>query len=195
MEGFSQAADSNKHAILKVLAEWLFDASKVIEVGSGSGQHAIHFANALKGISWQPTEQAGAIANLTRNIVEHGGDNICPPVALDLSSGQWPLGHKDCVYAANVIHIVSEALGQKLIQGAANLLADDGLFLLYGPFKYQGEFTTLSNADFDQWLKARDPRSGVRDFEWVCEQAKDAGLTLVEDRQMPANNQMLRFQR
>ena len=91
------------------------------------------------------------------------------------------------------LHIVSAELGAKLISGAAQVLVPGGVLILYGPYKYRGQFTTLSNADFDQWLKARDQSSGVRDFEWVCERAREAGFDFVEDRPMPANNQMLKF--
>jgi cyclopropane fatty-acyl-phospholipid synthase-like methyltransferase len=195
MEEFSQAADNNKAPILRVLMEWLSDDPLVLEVGSGAGQHAIHMASALEGIRWQPTDRPKVLPTLIDNVSNYGTSNILTPIALDLSSSEWHLGQMDCVYSANVIHIVSEALGENLIRGAAGLLAVDGLLTLYGPFKYRGKFTTASNADFHDWLKARDPESGVRDFEWVCDLAKDSGLSFAEDRPMPANNQFLAFRR
>ena len=193
MEGFSQAADNNKTPILEVLTSWLSDDQLVLEVGSGTGQHAIHMAAALKGIRWQPTDRLEVLPNLIKNISTYGTSNVLTPTNLDLSLNQWPAEKVDCVYSANVIHIVSEALVEKLIKGAARTLSEGGLLALYGPFKYRGTFTTPSNADFDSWLKARNPKSGVRDFEWIFELAKDSGLSFSEDRRMPANNQFLAF--
>ena len=195
MQGFSQAADNNKTAILAVLAQWLANDASVLEIGSGSGQHALHAAAAMPNVRWQPTERGEALATLTNNIATFGTANIPPPVALDLAIPQWPESPYDCVYSANVLHIVSATLGASLIQGSANTLHENGLLALYGPFKYQGEFTTPSNADFDLWLKERDPHSGVRDFEWVSSLANDAGLSLAADRAMPANNRLLMFRR
>lgn len=195
MEGFSQAADNNKAPITAVLTEWLSGDAHLLEVGSGAGQHAIHCAAALDEVRWQPTERDEVLPLLTRNIAGYGSPNIRTPVALDLAQGNWPDETFDAVYSANVMHIVSEALGENLIRGAAQVLAPGGLLLLYGPYKYAGEFTTPSNADFDDWLKARNPESGVRDFEWVCGLAADVELAFVEDRAMPANNQFLLFRR
>lgn len=195
MQGFSQAADNNKAPILTVLSEWLQDHARALEVGSGAGQHAIHFARALKSIRWQPTERAEALPTLVKNIATYGSANILPPIALDLSTNDWPQDTVDCVYAANVMHIVSQSLGANLVRGAAEMLAKGGVLLLYGPLKYRGDFTTPSNADFDQWLKARDQSSGIRDIEWLCDLANESGLSLVEDRPMPANNQMLVLRR
>ena len=195
MEGFSQAADNNKTPILNTLREWLSNGELVLEIGSGSGQHAIHIANTLSKIRWQPTEHPGVLPILTKNISSFGSTNILTPQSLDLAAVEWPAESVDCVYAANVIHIVAETLGRKLIETAAEILGAGGLLALYGPFKYQGDFTTTSNAEFDDWLKDRNPKSGIRDFEWVMELAKDSGLTFVEDRSMPANNQFLAFRR
>ena len=195
MEGFSQAADNNKTPILEVLTSWLSDDQLVLEVGSGTGQHAIHMAAALKGIRWQPTDCLEVLPNLIKNISTYGTSNVLTPTNLDLSLNQWPAEKVDCVYSANVIHIVSETLVEKLIRGAARTLSEEGLLALYGPFKYRGTFTTPSNADFDSWLKARNPESGVRDFEWILELAKDSELSFSEDRSMPANNQFLAFRR
>ena len=195
MEGFSQAADNNKTPILNAFSEWLSNDELVLEIGSGSGQHAIHIAKALQKIRWQPTEHPDVLPILTKNISSFGSTNILTPRSLDLTAVQWPAESVDCVYAANVIHIVAETLGRKLIETAAEILRVGGLLALYGPFKYQGDFTTTSNAEFDDWLKDRNPSSGIRDFEWVMELAQDSGLTFVEDRSMPANNQFLAFRR
>ncbi len=193
MQGFSQAADNNKAAILAVLADWLPQQANLLEIGSGSGQHAIHMAGELKHIYWQPSDRASVLPILTDNIAAYGSANIHTPISLDLVEDNWPVETFHCAYCANVMHIVSSELGEKLIRGAAQTLEEDGLLVLYGPYKYAGSFNTLSNADFDLWLKERDPQSGIRDFEWVRDLAAHSGLRLLEDRQMPANNQLLVF--
>ena len=195
MEGFSQAADNNKTPILSTLSEWLSNGELVLEIGSGSGQHAVHIASALSKIRWQPTEHPDILPILSQNISSFGSPNILPPQSLDLAAVEWLTESVDCVYSANVIHIVDETLGRKLIQTAAENLRVGGLLALYGPFKYRGGFTTTSNAEFDNWLKDRNPNSGIRDFEWVMGLAQDSGLTFIEDRSMPANNQFLVFRR
>ena len=195
MEGFSQAADNNKTPILNTFSEWLSNDELVLEIGSGSGQHAIHIAKALQKIRWQPTEHPSALQPLMNNISSFGSPNILAPESLDLAAVEWPTESVDCVYSANVIHIIDETLGRRLIETAAESLRAGGLLALYGPFKYQGDFTTTSNAEFDNWLKDRNSRSGIRDFEWVMRLAQDSGLTFMEDRSMPANNQFLAFRR
>ena len=193
MEGFSAAANNNKGAILAVLAKWLPKQAKLLEIGSGAGQHAIHMAGELKHIHWQPSDRASVLPMLTSNVAAYGSANILTPITLDLAEDIWPAETFHCAYSANVMHIVSSELGEKLIRGAAKALAEDGLLALYGPYKYAGDFTTPSNADFDLWLKERDAQSGVRDFEWVRDLAERSGLRLLEDRQMPANNRLLMF--
>ena len=193
MRGFSQAADNNKAAILEVLAERLPRQARLIEIGSGAGQHAIHMAATLNHVLWQPTDVATVLPMLTSNISEYGASNILSPTALDLATQEWPSQTYDVVYSANVMHIVSTELGENLIRGAAKMLTADGMLALYGPFKYEGNFTSSSNADFDLWLKARDEQSGIRDFEWVHDLAARSGLQLLLDQRMPANNQTLIF--
>ena len=193
MEGFSPAADKNKGAILTVLAEWLPQPAKLLEIGSGAGQHAIHMSGELKHIDWQPSDCASVLPMLTSNVAAYGSANILTPITLDLAEDTWPAETFHCAYSANVMHIVRSELGEKLIRGAAKALEEDGLLALYGPYKYAGDFTTPSNADFDLWLKERDAQSGIRDFEWVHDLAERSGLRLLEDRQMPANNQLLVF--
>ena len=193
MRGFSQAADNNKAAILEVLAEQLPRQARLIEIGSGAGQHAIHMAATLNHVLWQPTDVATVLPMLTSNISEYGAANILSPTALDLATQEWPTQTYDVVYSANVMHIVSTELGENLIRGAAKMLTADGMLALYGPFKYEGNFTSSSNADFDLWLKARDEQSGIRDFEWVHDLAARSGLQLLLDQRMPANNQTLIF--
>ena len=192
MQGYSRAADNNKAAILSVLTPYLSEGDHVLEIGSGSGQHAIHMTGALPQIQWQPSDRAITLALLSANIREYGTPNVQQPIELDLANPPLALPEGvQCVYAANVMHIVSEPLGATLIKLAAQSLLKDGYLVLYGPYRYGGEFTTESNKDFDGWLKDRDSASGVRDFEWVDKLANESGLTLIMDHSMPANNQCL----
>ena len=195
MQRFSEAAEKNKTHILLVLQEWLPPHARVLEIGTGSGQHALHMAAEMKSITWQPTECSEGLPDLARNLSDYGFPNILKPLILDLSSERWPNVDTNCVYSANVMHIVKENLGENLIRGVGKKLAEGGLLILYGPYKYGGDFTTQSNAEFDAWLKERDPNSGIRDFEWVADLANQHGLSLQADLSMPANNQMLIFQR
>ena len=196
MQGYSRAADNNKAAILSVLTPYLSEGDHVFEIGSGSGQHAIHMAAALPHIQWQPSDRANTLALLSANIREYGTPNVQQPIELDLAKPPLALSEGvQCVYAANVMHIVSEPLGVTLITLAAQSLSKDGYLVLYGPYRYGGEFTTESNKDFDGWLKDRDSDSGVRDFEWVERLANESGLTLIKDHAMPANNQCLVFKK
>ena len=195
MQRFSEAAEKNKTHILLVLQEWLPPHARVLEIGTGSGQHALHMAAEMKSITWQPTERSEGLPDLARNLSDRGSPNILKPLMLDLSSERWPNVDTNCVYSANVMHIVKENLGENLIRGVGKKLAEGGLLILYGPYKYGGDFTTQSNAEFDAWLKERDPNSGIRDFEWVADLANQHGLSLQADLSMPANNQMLIFQR
>ena len=195
MEGFSQAADNNKTPILDVLKDWLKPGASVLEIGSGSGQHAIHFSQALSNIQWLPSDRPAVQSLLQHNAKKYGSSNLLVPITLDLAESEWPASQIDAVYSANVLHIVSTDLGETMMKGAARCLQAGGLFILYGPFRYQGTFTTPSNAEFDDWLRVRDPNSGIRDFEWVDDLARAGDLILQEDRSMPANNQCLVFQK
>ena len=194
MLGFSQAADNNKASILTVLSKYLQAGDVVLEVASGSGQHALHMAKALPYVTWYPSERPAALDTLKHNIEACGSDNIATPLSIDLVKDTWQKPLVDVVYAANIAHIVTPLLGERLVALARNALSGGGLLALYGPFKYAGAFTSESNARFEQWLKARDPRSGIRDFEWMLELASDHDMTLIEDHTMPANNQLLVFQ-
>ena len=153
MQSFSEAAEKNKNHILLVLQEWLPTHARVLEIGSGSGQHALHMAAEMKSITWQPTERSEGMHDLTKNLSDYGFPNILKPLMLDLSSERWPNVDTNCVYSANVMHIVKENLGANLIRGVGDNLAEGGLLILYGPYKYGGDFTTQSNAEFDAWLK------------------------------------------
>jgi len=193
----SSAADNNKDHILARLTELLIDPATVLEIGSGSGQHAMHFAQALSHITWQPSDQGEYFESLVNNIRVMQRDNLRNPVYLDLNNPRWPVNSTDHIYTANVLHIMPESLISPLFCGAARVMSSsscaNNLLCIYGPFKYQGEFTTESNERFDGWLKDRHPLSGIRDIERVQSLAEENGFVLRDDFNMPANNQFLVF--
>lgn len=160
----------------------------LLEVGSGSGQHAVCFATALPHVAWQPTDQGDYYPGLVDNISRLAPENVLPPRYLDLTAPEWP-DMVDCLFSANVIHIMPAALLPKMFASPANRL------MFYGPFKYDSEFTSDSNANFDLWLKDRNPLSGVRDIEALVALAEKTGYELKNDTPMPANNQFLLFER
>ena len=191
---FSEACERNKGPILEVLQRWLGrQAGVVLEIGAGTGQHAVHFARNLPRLSWQPTERLESLASLTARIEVEGSCNLLTPLELDVEQVSWPCAADsvDAAYTANTLHIVSWPQVQALFRGVGRVLRDDGLLIVYGPFRYGGQFTSHSNSVFDAALRSRDPLSGIRDFEAVDALAADQGLRLVEDCAMPANNQML----
>jgi cyclopropane fatty-acyl-phospholipid synthase-like methyltransferase len=191
----SQACERNKGPILEVLARELAGRHAVLEVGSGTGQHAVHFARHLPHLSWQPSEVADQQPALAERIRLEGSANLCAPIVLDVSSLPWPAAPAraafDAVFSANTLHIMSWKSVEDFFRGAGGLLAADGVLCVYGPFRYRGRYTSDSNAEFDAWLQARDPLSGIRDFEALDALARAHGLTLTADHAMPANNQTL----
>ncbi|NVK40144.1 MAG: DUF938 domain-containing protein [Oceanospirillaceae bacterium] len=192
---YSEACARNQAPILTRLAPLLADRRRLLEIGSGTGQHAVHFAAALPQLSWQPTELAVSLPSLAANLARHGGGNVLPPRALDVRSSEWPEGGWDAVFTANTLHIVGWSEVEALMAGVGRVLAPEGVLCIYGPFRYGGDYTSASNAEFDRWLQQRDPRSGIRDFEAVDALAAAEGLTLAHDFAMPANNQLLVWRR
>ncbi len=190
---YSRPADNNKAYVLEKLKGLFLEPGLVLEIGSGAGQHAVYCARHLPHLIWQPTDQAEYLHDLSRNISELAPSNVNLPLALDVSESDWPLDEVDYVYSANTLHIMSEVQVTQFIDGVGRVLKNNGLLAFYGPFKYKGEFTTDSNARFDLWLKDRDKRSGVRDFETIQQLSGDNGMELQHDFAMPANNQLLVF--
>lgn len=188
------AAERNREPILRVLREVLPARGFVLELASGTGQHAAHFAAALPGLTWQPSELDpqlhSSIAAWTRGLA-----NVRAPIALDATADTWPVPPLDAVFNANMIHIAPWEVCLGLMRGAGRQLLPGGRLVLYGPFKIGGAHTAESNAAFDQRLRATDPRWGVRDLEAVCEAAEREGLRFERRVAMPANNQTLVFGR
>jgi cyclopropane fatty-acyl-phospholipid synthase-like methyltransferase len=193
-ELFNNAADNNKQFIADELKRLLVPGARVLEIGSGSGQHAVHVVNQLEDVSWQPADKEPYFGALERNLGRVSLSGIEKPVYLDVA--QFDIaGRFDAVFCANVMHIMSADLIPSMMAGVGSLLESGGLFILYGPYKYEGAFTTQSNENFDGWLRSRDPLSGIRDIEVVQIQAKTHQLELIEDNPMPANNQLLVFRK
>ena len=188
---FSQAAENNREPILQQLRRFLRDAESVMEIGAGTGQHATYFASQLPHLVWRPTEQPDALATLGPRCQAAGLANVAAPVALDMAVRPWPGPWPDAIYTANTLHIVSEALVAEFFGACGEQASAGSLLLVYGPFNYNGQYTAASNERFDGWLKERDVRSGIRDFEWVDGLANAAGYGLLEDVAMPANNRLL----
>jgi SAM-dependent methyltransferase len=188
---FSEACERNKHPILDVLRTAFADRRRVIEIGAGTGQHAVHFARHLPWLEWLPTDRHEYLADLAARVAAEGPPNLVAPVALDVLQPQWPPLRGDAVFSANTLHIMSWPAVEALFAALPHLLEQGGVLAIYGPFKYAGRFTAGSNAAFDAMLRERDPASGVRDFEAVHALARAAGLALVADHAMPANNQLL----
>lgn len=187
---FSQACENNKEPILEVLRQYFAEVDLVLEIGSGTGQHAVHFARHLPHLTWQTSDQSMYLPGVRSWLDWAGLDNTPEPLELDVNR-DWPIESAPAVFSANTLHIMSWKEVCLFFQRLDWLLPPAGVLCIYGPFNYGGEYTSDSNARFDQWLKQRDPLSGIRDFESVNEQAIAAGLALLTDRAMPANNRCL----
>ena len=195
----SAASERNKDPILNALRPLLPDQGKVLEIASGTGQHAAHFAAALPGWQWQPSDMDdtlfGTIADHARL---QAADNVQPAITLDVRSNPWPLPAKtrfDLIYCANMLHIASWICCPGLMQGAARHLADNGLLVTYGPYLEQDVPTAPSNLAFDADLRQRNPSWGIRQLADVEKEARLAGLHLRQRVSLPANNLLLVFGR
>ena len=188
------SAERNKQPILDVLARVLPPTGLVLEIGSGTGQHVAHFAEALPELVFQPTEmdeeRHASIAAWTAGLA-----NVRPPIAFDVAKLPWPVTQADAIICINVIHISPWEATLALMKGAGEILRPGGVLVTYGPYRREKRHTAPSNETFDAWLKERDERWGVRDMEEVAEVAKAAGLALEEAVPMPANNFTLVFRR
>jgi cyclopropane fatty-acyl-phospholipid synthase-like methyltransferase len=163
----------------------------VLEIGSGTGQHAVFFAQQLPYLQWHASDVTEYLAGIAMWLSEYTGHNLHGPHLLDVTQSDWPPLPVDAVFSANTAHIMHWPTVQAMFTGVGQLLPRDGRFCLYGPFNYHGAYTSESNARFDGWLKARDPASGVRDLDDLSRLATAAGLHLLRDHSMPANNRIL----
>lgn len=196
---FAESCLRNRDPILAVLRPLLAGRHALLEIGSGSGQHAVHFAAALPQLLWQASDHADHLPGMRLWLDEAVLPNTPPPIALQAvpGAGLQPAlaaGRFDAVFTANTLHIMPWEAVCALLQGVAGLLPEGGLFAAYGPFKRDGDFTSASNREFDAWLKARDAASGIRDREAIDAQAARHGLRRLHSHALPANNELLVWQ-
>ncbi len=191
MKPFSEACVQNQAEICAVLKNLLDEKKHLLEIGSGTGQHAVYFAKHLPHLIWHTSDQTAYHHGIQMWLDEADLENTRNPIALDVSEDRWPTLNVDAIFSANSVHIMSWKNVIDYVRNGAKLLENKGLFILYGPFNYNGEYTSPSNASFDQWLKARDHKSGIRDYEHLNTLAEENGMTLKHDIEMAVNNRIL----
>lgn len=197
----SPSCERNRDPILAVLREHFAERREVLEIGSGTGQHAVYFAAAMLWLRWQCTDAQAGLSGIRQWLAEAALPNTSEPFALQAvldpvpGLSPSPPSRYDAVFSANTLHIMGWPEVEAFFAGLVNVLADDAVVAVYGPFNRDGAFSSDSNREFDGWLKARDPRSGIRDFEAVNALAEAIGLHSIADIEMPANNRMLVWRR
>ncbi len=196
MKPFSESCVQNREPIFNIIQPLFENSKNLLEIGSGTGQHAVYFAKEMPHLSWQTSDLEENHEGINQWLNEAQLSNIKPPVSLAACDQQaWTSldgsGKYDAIFSANAVHIMGKEDVQCLIKNIGTVIAQNGLFVLYGPFNYDGKFTSESNARFDVWLKDRNFESGIRDFEWLDELVNQAGMTFQQDYKMPANNRIL----
>ncbi|MCG6899885.1 MAG: class I SAM-dependent methyltransferase [Gammaproteobacteria bacterium] len=191
MKQYSQACDENREPILAIIRKTFADAHNILEIASGTGQHAVYFARQLPHLTWQPSDLIENHPSIRAWRDDAGLENVLPPIELDVTKNAWPSKQYDGLFSANSTHIMSWEAVQSMFSGIGKLLQRDARCCLYGPFNYGGTFTSDSNKRFDDWLKQRDPASGIRDYEAIAELADANDLELESDNEMPVNNRLL----
>lgn len=195
MKPYAESSEQNKVHILTVLKQYYQNIGTVLEIGSGTGQHAVFFAEQFSKATWITSDQVEYFDGIKMWLTESPLTNLQGPLLLDVNQQNWPVKEVDAVFSANTVHIMDWKSVENMFAGIGQILTKGGVFCLYGPFNYNGEFTSESNARFDLWLKQRNPLSGVRDFEALQKLAKIAGLDFINDVEMPANNRVLVWQK
>ncbi|MBN9460671.1 MAG: DUF938 domain-containing protein [Burkholderiales bacterium] len=190
----SPACERNREPILAVLRTWFADRRQVLEIGSGTGQHAVHFAAVLPGLRWQTSDVAANLPGIRLWLQEAALPNTPPPIVLDVNDPP-AAGEYDAVFSANTLHIMGWKEVERMFAALPKLTGQGAVLVIYGPFNYEGRYTSPSNAQFDETLRHADPKRGLRDFEEVDALAAAAGFELQEDRAMPANNRCIVWKR
>ncbi len=187
----AESCIQNQQVILDVLSELFTENGRVLEIGSGTGQHAVYFTEHMPHLHWQPSDLEDQHEGMRQWFSEVTHDRIQPPLVIDVDDGPWAVEKVDYVFTANTTHIISNEQVENMIKHVAATLKPGGLFAQYGPFNYNGTYTSESNANFDVWLKQRDPRSCIKHFEVLQELADKYDMSLYKDIEMPANNRIL----
>lgn len=191
MKPFSAASEKNQEPILAILQTILTHPAEILEIGSGTGQHAVFFAAALPHLTWQTSDLVENHAGIQAWIADSGLSNVLSPLHLDVNAEIWPVQATDAIFTANTFHIMSWQTVQNAIKGIGKVLKPSGVFCVYGPFNYHGNYTSESNAAFDTYLKQVNPHQSIRDFEAIQQHAAQNGMHLLKDYEMPANNRLL----
>ena len=192
---FSPASERNKFPILEQLRKWLSPGARVLEIGSGLGQHAAFFCEAMPSLKWQVSERSAALPDLECGLLTLGADHLRSPLQLDVLEDPWPGSLFDAVYTANTAHIMPWEGVEHLVRGAANSLEPGGMLIFYGPFNIGGRYTSEGNRAFDADLRERDCGMGIRNVEDIDKLARRQHMMLHERIDMPANNMMLVYAR
>lgn len=195
MKPYSTSCDENRDPIFSVIESILSGCSSVLEIGTGTGQHAVYFAQKLPHLSWYTSDRVENHAGIKVWLDEAGLNNTYGPLDLNVSTSNWPHQTFDAVFSANTLHIMHWSDVEAMFAGVGRVLRNQGRFLVYGPFNYGGEYTSDSNAKFDEWLRGRDVKSGIRNYEDLDALAHQAGLVLKNDYAMPANNRILYWEK
>ncbi|MCP3869568.1 MAG: DUF938 domain-containing protein [Gammaproteobacteria bacterium] len=191
MKPYSESCDQNRDPIFSIIDSLFAECSSVLEIGSGTGQHAVYFAARLPHLLWYTSDLPEYHRGIRQWLDEAALSNTRGPLPLDVCQPEWQVPVVDAIFSANTLHIMHWSMVEAFFHDIGQRLCPGGRLVLYGPFNYRGGYTSESNARFDLWLKARDPLSGIRDFEAVDSLARQAGLVLENDHEMPANNRIL----
>ncbi|MDI9244666.1 DUF938 domain-containing protein [Marinobacter sp. CHS3-4] len=190
---YSQACENNKAPILEKLREIFDQSGKVLEIGTLTGQHAVHFAQAMPHLQWQPTDHPDAADTCLPRLKQAALPNMLPVIELDVSTPNWPVENFTWAFSANTAHIMAWREVEQMFQQIGKRLPENGAFCLYGPFNNQGEYSSDSNRQFDRHLRAQASHMGIRDLDDLSTLAQSVGMKLTNNYAMPANNQLLVF--
>lgn len=192
---YAESCAQNQQVILEVLKNLFTKPGEVLEIGSGTGQHAVYFTEHMPHLVWQTGDLPDQHAGMELWLEEVSHQRIKPPLDLNVDHKSWPVDPVDYVFTANTTHIISASQVERMFKHVADCLVGGGLFAQYGPFNYNGQYTSESNARFDVWLKQRDPESCIKHFETLQTLAIEHGMSLLKDIEMPANNRILVWQK
>jgi len=187
---FAESCEQNKYPILDIIKHEFQNSKSVLEIGSGTGQHAVFFAEHLPHLCWQTSEQTENLSGIQQWINESSCNNILSPIDLNVTE-KWPSNSYTGIFSANTVHIMAWTEVEIMFEGIGKILEKNAPFCLYGPFNYNNQYTSPSNANFDVWLKSRNPKSAIRNFEDLISLAENFDLILKDDHEMPANNRIL----